>query len=174
MILERESKCIRVNRKRPPSFFPRPNNRRLLSTLVKVFLLALLALTAACNSGTGSTTSAGATGSGGTGVGWTVDVKIFSGTLSVAKSETASVVVTVKDAAGGAAPKGTRICLSTTHGLIFVDELGRTEPVVTGCVSTSNDIGQLMGTYVPLRPGLDQVQASAMGAFGSASVQVTD
>ncbi|MBI5585466.1 MAG: hypothetical protein HY892_16785 [Deltaproteobacteria bacterium] len=174
MILERESTWYRVNRKERPSFSPRCNNRQPLSILVKVLLLITLLGTAACNSGTGSTTSAGATGSGGNGVGWQVNVKVFAGTLSLTKSETTSVVVTVKDAAGGAAPRGTRICLSTTHGLIFVDELGRTEPVVTGCVSTSNDIGQLMGTYQPLRVGVDQVQASAMGAFGSAAVQITD
>ena len=174
MILERESKGIRVNRKSRPSFFPRHNNRQPLSVLAKVFILVLLLGTAACNTGTGSTTSAGAHGSGGTGVGWSVDVKVFSATLSLSKSQSTTVIVTVKDAAGGAAPRGTRICLSTTNGLIFVDELGRTEPVITGCVNTSNDIGQLMGSYVPVRVGVDQVQASAMGAFGSASIQVTD
>jgi hypothetical protein len=99
---------------------------------------------------------------------------MYSGTVSLSKAESTTVIVTVKDAAGGAAPKGTRICLSTTHGLIWVDELGKDEPVVAGCVSTSNDIGQVMGTYAPLKAGMDQVQASAMGAFGSASIQVLD
>ncbi len=172
MILERESKCIRCNRKRRPTDPPRRNNRRPASIVLKVFLLALLLAAAACNTGTGSTTSAGATGSGGTGVGWTVDVRVFAGTVSLSKAETTTVMVTVKDAAGGYAPKGTRICLSTTHGLIWIDELGKDSPVISGCVTSSNDRGQLMGTYVPLKVGLDQVQASSQGAFGSAAIQV--
>ena len=141
-------------------------------TLGLIFVFLIAAGLLACSSGTGSSTSAGATGTGGSGVGWTVNVKIFSSTISLGKAESTSVVVTVRDAAGAPAPKGTRICLSTTHGLIFVDELGKDEPVVTGCVSTSNDIGQLMGTYVPLQTGTDQVQASSMGGFGSATVQI--
>ena len=140
-------------------------------TLGLIFIILATGLLA-CSSGTGSNTSAGATGSGGSGVGWTVNVKIFSGTVSLGKSESTSVVITVRDASGAPAPKGTRICLSTTHGLIFVDELGKDSPVVTGCVSTSNDIGQLLGTYVPLQTGTDQVQASSMGGFGSATVQI--
>ena len=142
---------------------------------------------AACGSGAGSSTSTGSTGSGGSGVGWTVNVKLFAGTLSLGTAvsdpttktttypfrQTTAVVVTVRDAAGSAAPKGTRICLSTTNGSIFVDELGKEIPVTTGCVSSSNDIGQLMGTYVPLRTGTDQVQASSMGGFGSATITVT-
>jgi hypothetical protein len=138
-----------------------------------LILIIIVAGLLACSSGTGSNTSAGATGTGGSGVGWTVNVKIFSSTISLGKSETTSVVITVRDAAGGAAPKGTRICLSTTHGLIFVDELGKDTAVVTGCVSTSNEIGQLLGTYVPQQTGTDQVQASSMGGFGSATVQIT-
>jgi hypothetical protein len=141
-------------------------------TLGLIFILMAAGLLA-CSSGTGSSTSTGATGTGGSGVGWTVNVKIFSNSISLGKSETTSVSITVKDAAGAPAPKGTRICLSTTHGLIFVDELGKDAPVVTGCVSTSNDIGQLLGTYVPLQTGTDQVQATSMGAFGTATVQIS-
>jgi hypothetical protein len=163
----------------PKQYFPqgRPGRGRetrrpvLAGTLGLIFILFALGL-ASCNSGTGSSTSAGATGSGSSGVGWTVNVKIFASTLSLGKSETTSVVVTVRDGAGAAAPKGTRICLSTTRGLIFVDELGKDEPVITGCVSTSNDIGQLLGTYVPVRTGTDQVQASSMGGFGTATVEI--
>jgi hypothetical protein len=140
-------------------------------TLGLIFIVIASGLLA-CSSGTGSSTSTGATGTGGSGVGWTVNVKIFSSAVSLGKSETTSVVVTVRDAAGGAAPKGTRVCLSTTHGQIWVDELGKDSPVVTGCVSTSNDIGQLLGTYVPLLTGTDQVQASSMGGFGSATIQI--
>jgi hypothetical protein len=140
-------------------------------TLGLIFLVLAVGLPA-CSSGTGSSTSTGATGTGGSGVGWTVNVKIFSSTLSSDKGETTSVVVTVRDWAGAPAPKGTRICLSTTHGTIWVDELGKDTPVISGCVSTSNDIGQLMGTYVPLSTGTDQVQASSMGGFGSATVQI--
>jgi hypothetical protein len=103
-----------------------------------------------------------------------VDVRVFSGTVSLSKAETTTVMATVRDAAGGFAPKGTRICLSTTHGLIWIDELGKDSPVISGCVSSSNDRGQLMGTYVPVKVGTDQVQASSMGAFGSASIQVAD
>lgn len=174
MILARENTSFRLNREGRPAASPRRHNRRPWSVLLHLLFLALLVVTAACNSGTGSTTSAGATGSGGTGVGWSVNVRVFSGTLSLSKAESTTVIVTVKDAAGGAAPKGTRICLSTTHGLIWVDELGKDEPVISGCVTTSSDIGQLMGTYVPLKAGTDQVQASAMGAFGSASIQVVE
>ena len=141
-------------------------------TLALIFIVLAVGLPA-CSSGTGSNTSTGATGTGGSGVGWTVNVKIFSSTLSLGKAETTSVAVTVRDAAGAPAVRGTRICLSTTHGQIWVDELGKDEPVVTGCVSTSNDIGQLLGTYVPLLTGTDQVQATAMGGFGSATVQIT-
>ena len=141
-------------------------------TLGLIFIIIAAGLPA-CSSGTGSSTSAGSTGTGGSGVGWTVNVKVFSSTISLGKAESTSVVVTVRDAAGAPAPKGTRICLSTTHGLIFVDELGKDAPVVTGCVSTSNDIGQLLGTYVPLQAGTDQVQASSMGGFGSATVQIS-
>jgi hypothetical protein len=141
-------------------------------TLGLILLVLAAGLLPACSSGTGSNTSAGATGSGGSGVGWTVNVKIFSSTLSMGKFETTSVVVTVRDGAGAPAPKGTRICLSTTHGTIWVDELGKDTPVTTGCVSTSNDIGQLLGTYVPLSTGTDQIQASSMGGFGSATLQI--
>jgi hypothetical protein len=141
-------------------------------TLGLIFIILAAGLLA-CSSGTGSSTSTGATGTGGSGVGWTVNVKIFSSTLSLGKEEKTSVAITVKDAAGAPAPKGTRICLSTTHGLIFVDELGKDTPVVTGCVSTSNDIGQLLGTYVPQQTGTDQVQATSMGGFGSATVQIS-
>jgi hypothetical protein len=152
----------------------RPGIRRLATVMtLGLILIVIVAGLPACSSGTGSSTSAGATGSGGSGVGWTVNVKLFSSTISLGKSESTSVVVTVRDAAGAPAPKGTRICLSTTHGQIFVDELGKDEPVVTGCVSTSNDIGQLLGTYVPVQTGTDQVQASSMGGFGSATVQIT-
>ena len=142
-------------------------------TLGWIFMVIMAAGLLACSSGTGSSTSAGATGTGGSGVGWTVNVKMFTSTISLGKAESTSVVITVRDAAGAPAPKGTRICLSTTHGLIFVDELGKDSPVVTGCVSTSNDIGQLLGTYVPLQTGTDQVQASSMGGFGSATIQVS-
>ncbi len=137
-----------------------------------VFLIMVAGLLA-CSSGAGSSTSTGATGTGGSGVGWTVNVKLFSSTLSLGRAESTSVVVTVRDAAGSPALKGTRICLSTTHGMIFVDELGKDAPVVTGCVSTSNDIGQLLGTYVPQQTGTDQVQASSMGGFGSATVNIS-
>jgi hypothetical protein len=147
----------------------RPATVMTLGLIFTVLAAGLLA----CSSGTGSSTSTGATGTGGSGVGWTVNVKLFSSTLSLGKAESTSVVITVRDAAGAPAPKGTRICLSTTHGQIWVDELGKDEPVVTGCVSTSNDIGQLLGTYVPLQSGTDQVQASSMGGFGSATVQIT-
>ena len=151
-----------------PQGIPRPDTMVTLGLILIILTAGLMA----CSSGTGSNTSAGATGTGGSGVGWTVNVKIFSSTISLGKAESTSVAVTVRDAAGAPAPKGTRICLSTTHGLIFVDELGKETPVVTGCVSTSNDIGQLLGTYVPLQTGTDQVQASAMGGFGSATVQI--
>jgi hypothetical protein len=152
----------------------RPETRRPVPVRILGLIFILFAVgLASCSSGAGSSTSTGATGTGGSGVGWTVNVKIFSSTLSASKGETTSVVVTVKDAAGAPAPKGTRICLSTTHGLIFVDELGKDNPVVTGCVSTSNDIGQLLGTYVPQKTGTDQVQASSMGGFGSATVQIS-
>ena len=137
-----------------------------------IFILFAVGL-ASCSSGAGSNTSAGATGAGSSGVGWTVNVKIFSSTLSLGKGEQTSVAVTVRDGSGTPAPKGTRICLSTTRGAIWVDELGKDEPVSTGCVSTTNDIGQLFGTYVPLRTGTDQVQASSMGGFGSATVQIS-
>jgi hypothetical protein len=147
----------------------RPATVMTLALICIILAAGLLA----CSSGTGSSTSTGATGTGGSGVGWTVNVKLFASTLSLGKAETTSVVVTVRDAAGAPAPKGTRICLSTTRGQIWVDELGKDEPVVTGCVSTSNDIGQLLGTYVPLQTGTDQVQASSMGGFGSATVQIT-
>ena len=140
-------------------------------TLAWIFIILAAGLLA-CSSGTGSNTSAGATGTGGSGVGWTVNVKVFSSTLSLGRAETTSVAVTVRDAAGAPAPRGTRICLSTTRGQIFVDELGKDEPVITGCVSTSNDIGQLLGTYVPVQTGTDQVQATAMGGFGAATVQI--
>jgi hypothetical protein len=147
----------------------RPATVMILGLILIIMSAGLLA----CSSGAGSSTSAGATGTGGSGVGWTVNVKIFSSTISLGRAESTSVVVTVRDAGGAAAPKGTRICLSTTHGQIWVDELGKDAPVVTGCVSTSNDIGQLMGTYVPMQTGTDQVQASSMGGFGSATVQIT-
>ena len=137
-----------------------------------IFILFAVGL-ASCSSGAGSSTSAGATGTGSSGVGWTVNVKIFASTLSLGKGEQTSVAVTVRDGSGTPAPKGTRICLSTTHGSIWVDELGKDEPVSTGCVSTTNDIGQLFGTYVPVRTGTDQVQASSMGGFGSATVQIS-
>ncbi len=140
--------------------------------IIFIFILTAAGLPA-CSSGTGSSTSTGATGTGASGVGWTVNVKLFSSSLSLSRAESTSVVVTVRDGAGAAAPKGTRICLSATHGQIWVDELGKDEPVVTGCVTTANDIGQLMGTYVPLQTGTDQVQASSMGGFGSATVQIT-
>jgi len=148
---------------------PRPATVMTLGLICIIIAAGLLA----CSSGAGSSTSAGSTGTGGSGVGWTVNVKLFSSTLSLGKSESTSVVVTVRDAAGAPAPKGTRICLSTTHGTIWVDELGKDEAVTSGCVSTSNDIGQLLGTYVPLRSGTDQVQASSMGGFGSATVQIS-
>jgi len=147
----------------------RPAAVLTLGLIVMLFAAGL----PACSSGTGSNTSSGATGTGGSGVGWTVNVKIFSSTISLGRAESTSVVVTVRDGAGAPAPKGTRICLSTTHGLIFVDELGKESPVATGCVSTSNDIGQLLGTYVPLQTGTDQIQASSMGGFGSATVQIS-
>ena len=83
---------------------------------------------------------------------------MFSSTISLGKAESTSVVVTVRDGAGAPAPKGTRICLSTTHGLIFVDELGKDTPVVTSCVSTSNDIGQLLGK---LRPAANRDRSGA-------------
>ncbi len=156
----------------------RPDRRQGTRRPATVVTLALISIILAagllaCSSGAGSSTSAGATGAGGSGVGWTVNVKIFSSTLSLGKAETTSVAVTVRDGAGAPAPRGTRICLSTTRGQIFVDELGKDEPVTTGCVSTSNDIGQLLGTYVPVQTGTDQVQATAMGGFGAATVQIT-
>jgi hypothetical protein len=172
MILEREKDCIRAYRKRRP--IDPLRGAKPVSAWLKVLLLALLAATAACNTGTGSTTSSGATGSGGTGVGWTVDLKAYSGTVSLSKGETTTIIATVKDAAGGYAPKGTRICMSTTHGLIWIDELGKDTPVIAGCVTSSNDRGQLMGTYVPLKVGTDQVQATSQGAFGSTTIQVGD
>ena len=145
------------------------------TTVMTLGLISIILIAAglpACSSGAGSSTSAGATGTGTSGVGWTVNVKVFSSTISLGKAESTSVVVTVRDGAGAPAHRGTRICLSTTHGQIWVEELGKDEPVVTGCVSTSNDIGQLLGSYVPLQTGTDQVQASSMGGFGSATVQI--
>ena len=174
MILETEKKPKGVQPSEGPSDLRHRRRRTFWVTRWGVMLgLAALGL-AACGGGVGSTTSSGATGSGGTGVGWTVQVKVFSSTLSLSKAETTSVIVTVRDAAGGSALKGTRVCLSTTHGLIWVDELGKDSPVIAGCVSTSNDIGQLFGSYVPLKVGTDQVQASAQGAFGSATITVVE
>jgi hypothetical protein len=147
----------------------RPVPGGILGLICILFAVGL----AACYNGTATSTSTGATGAGSSGVGWTVNVKIFASTLSLGRGETTSVAVTVRDGSGTAAPRGTRICLSTTNGEIFVDELGKDEPVKTGCVSTSNDIGQLLGTYNPLRTGTDQVQATSMGAFGSATVNIS-
>lgn len=174
MISEREAKQLRG---KPEEWSGTQTLKKwrplLLSARGLLLLLAGLGL-AACGGGTGGSTSSSATGTGGTGVGWTVQVKVFKSTLSLGASESTSVVVNVRDAAGGYAPKGTRICLSTTHGLIWVDELGKDSPVISGCVSSSNDIGQLMGTYVPLRVGTDQIQASSQGGFGAATIQVVD
>jgi hypothetical protein len=145
-----------------------------------LFGLFLFSGTLSCNSGTGSSTSTTSTGGGG-GVGWTISVKTTANSVSISQSQTTSVIVQVKDGAGGPAPRGTRICLSVARGTIWVDELGKDEPVVTGCAPTSNDIGQLMGTYVPNRgntaenpftPGNDYIDASSQGVFGSVVINV--
>ena len=136
--------------------------------------------TLSCNSGTGSSTSTTSTGGGG-GVGWTISVKTTTNTVSLSLNQTTSVIVQVKDGAGGPAPKGTRICVSVARGTIWVDEIGKDEPVITGCAPTGNDIGQLMGTYVPNRgntqdnpfaPGHDYIDASSQGVFGTVTINV--
>jgi hypothetical protein len=144
-------------------------SRRVLMCLV---LFGILGSMLACtNSGTNSTTSS--SGTSGTGTGWTVTVQKFANTLSLSKSETTTVIVTVKDKTGAAAPKNTRICLSISSGAIWVDELGKDTPVTTGCVPTGNDIGQLMGTYVPPTfTGTFYVEVSSMGGFGSTTIEV--
>ena len=180
----------------PKRYFPkgrpgrRPETRRpaTVMTLGLLFIIIATGLLA-CSSGTGSSTSTGATGVGSSGVGWTVNVKIFSGTLSAGRGETTLVVVTVRDGAGTPAPKGTQINVSSTRGSVFAT------PVTAGSLTTENDIGQVMFIYtparwfsiertnekgeiitketlVPLSPGIDTVQASSMGAFGSATVQI--
>jgi hypothetical protein len=145
------------------------------------FCLSLFLGTLSCNSGTGSRTSTTSTGGGGQGVGWTISVRTTTNTVSISQSQTTSVIVQVKDSAGGPAPKGTRICISIARGTIWVDEIGKDEPVITGCANTTNDIGQLMGTYVPNRgntaenpftPGHDYIDASSQGVFGSAVINV--
>jgi len=145
-----------------------------------LFGLFLFLSTLSCNSGTGSSTSTTSTGGGG-GVGWTISVKTTANTVSLSRNQTTSVIVQVKDGAGGPAPKGTRICISVARGTIFVDEIGKDEPVITGCTNISNDIGQLMGTYSPNRgntpanpfaPGPDYIDASSQGVFGTATINV--
>jgi hypothetical protein len=140
--------------------------------------LSLFLATLSCNSGTGSTSSTTSTGGGGQGAGWTISIKTTASSVSLSQGQTTSVIVQVKDSAGGPAPRGTRICISVARGLIWVDEIGKDEPVITGCTNTANDIGQLMGTYVPARgdsgisPGPDYIDASSMGVFGTATVNV--
>ena len=142
-----------------------------------LFGLFLFLGTLSCNSGTGSSTSTTSTGGGG-GVGWTISVRTTSNSVSLSRGETTSVIVQVKDGAGGPAPKGTRICLSVVRGTIWIDEIGKDEPVITGCAGISNDIGQLMGTYVPTRGGFavgtgpDYIDASSQGVFGTATINV--
>jgi len=131
-----------------------------------------------CNSGTGSSTSTTSAGGGGQGVGWTISVKTTANSVSLSQNQTTLVIVQVRDGAGGPAPKGTRICISVARGSVWVDELGKDDPVITGCANTTNDIGQLMGTYVPARGGVqlttgpDFIDASSQGVFGTATINV--
>jgi len=180
----------------PKRYFPkgRPRRRREARRPVPVRILGLIFILfavglAACSSGTGSSTSTGATGAGSSGVGWTVNVKVFSSTLSAGRLETTSVVVTVRDGSGTPAPKGTQISVSCARGSVLAP--GSSSPVTAGFLTTTNDIGEVAAVYSPGRevsiiiddkvnqtfraisPGIDTVQASSMGAFGSATIQIT-
>jgi len=142
----------------------------LLKSLVLVIICLSFFVLSCNNSGSGSTTSSGS----GTGTGWTVTVNRFTSPISLSKGESAMVVVKVKDQTGAPAPIKTRICLSVSFGSVWVDELGKDNPIRTGCVPTSNNVGQLMGTYVPTQTGWDNIQASSMGTIDSAPIEVVD
>lgn len=183
----------------PKQCFPKggPGMRREILRTVPDIVLGMICILfavglAACSSGAGSSTSAGATGAGSSGVGWTVNVKVFASTLSASRGDTTSVVVTVRDGSGTPAPRGTQVNVSSTRGSVLL--AGSDNQVTAGFLTTNNDIGEVMFLYTPthkafvtitqngqqseverfvsIDTGIDRIQASSMGAFGSATMQI--
>jgi hypothetical protein len=144
-----------------------------------------------CNWGTGSTTSSG---SSGTGVGWKITITPFANSVSSSQQNSTQVMIIVKDSSGAPAPKGTPVCYAALRGGFLLT--GNTV-IASKCDTTSNDIGQVLVTYipsvlsevttvdpttgtsttvtkqVPIDPGPDTISASSMGAFGSTTINVT-
>jgi hypothetical protein len=151
---------------------PQQRKGRIM-VLLKMLVLVITCLSflgvLSCNPGTGSTSSS----SGGIGTNWSVTIEKFASTVSISKGESSMVIVRVKDPTGAPAPKTTRVCLSVSFGSIWVDEAGEDNPIRTGCVPTSNDIGQLFGNYHPPDfTGTDYIQATSQGAIGSTTIEV--
>jgi hypothetical protein len=170
--------------------FQKDKGMRAFNYLKVIVILVLFGLTAgslSCTSPTGSTASSGS----GTGVGWTVTVSTSPGSPSTSRGEVLGVIALVKDRSGGPAIKGTSVCFSALRGGFVTDTSGSV--YVSFCESTTNDVGQVQATYTPLKmmeveispgvfkimavpidPGPDTISASALGAFGSTTIQVLE
>ncbi len=153
--------------------------------------LSFFGLLSCSNSGTNSTASSG--GTAGTGTGWTISVRTFKNSASASGLELVGVIVNIKDRSGAPAPNGTQVCDTVSRGGFLVNG---TTLVSSKCESTANDIGQVLLTYipavmgqvckvnpvtlietcttqqVPISSGLDTIQSSSMGAFGSTTIEV--
>ena len=154
--------------------------------IVVLFLIGLTAGFLSCTSPTASTTSSGS----GTGVGWTVTISAFPTSVSASNGVASSVVVQARDSSGSPAIKGTNVCVTASRGSFLHTGSTPTNPLLdtTHCETTTNDIGQLQVTYVPLilekingvvyavaiASGSDVISASAMGAIGYTTIQVLD
>jgi hypothetical protein len=167
-------------------------DRRFLyfKRLVLLIYLVLAVANFSCTSSSGSSSSSGS----GTSTNWAITVSATPSSVSSSSGGSLGIVALVKDRNGTPAVKGTNVCITALRGG-FVNP-GSTDPaglVVTSiCAATTNDIGQAQATYTPLRavnveispgtfqafnvaisPGTDTITATAMGASGSTSVQVT-
>jgi hypothetical protein len=141
----------------------------LKSLILAITCLSFLGLLSCNNSGTGSTTSA--SGGSGTGTGWTITIQKFTNKVSISKEETSLINMRIADSMGSPAPINTRVCIAVSFGFIWFD--GIETSTRTGCLSTSNNRGELIGTYFPPAvTGTDYIQVSSMGAIGSTTIEV--
>jgi hypothetical protein len=131
-----------------------------------------------CGQGNGSTSSGS---SSGTGTGWTISVIPSKNSASASSLETVQINALVRDRSGDPVPIGTQICFSASRGGFTA--VSQSFVYNSACVSTTADNRQATEPYQPASPGSspeapislgqDTITVSAMGVFGSTTIEVT-
>jgi hypothetical protein len=153
---------------------------RYLKVLAVIFLFVLTAGNLSCTSSTGSTSSSGSNNGGGSGTGWTVSVILSQSTIPQSVGgdnpttlSTTPVTIRVVDSSNHPPANGQVVYLTCSNGAFGFQGTDYSKPITSTSALLTQGQAQVTFTAGFTAPTTAAINASYLGAVGSATIEIT-